>query len=361
MACCLIGCGSNQGARREQLDRAIELLGVMPGIAMRAVSRHRETRPIGGPPDQAPFLNGACLIDTELGPHDLLGVLSAVENTLHRDRTDRWGPRTLDLDILLYDQLVLDNEVVDGSALTIPHPRMTTRRFVLEPAVEIAPGLLHPLSRCSLSDLLDNISQAHLNVAVVGVPGSGAAEVAGAVADATLARLVQAPAGLPWRKRSGLPDDGDPDAAWSAALSACARPLETSTWPDDPHGTVADYWLGSHLVAAEDTLSPVALGRYTAEHAAVTAKTVTPHVAILLQASPETLAERTATASSTMIDAGAQDNPVADLVRLQDRLLARLRCGTQAGDRGPHAVVVVAADDLSRAIAEAIAAVEAAG
>ena len=105
----------------------------------------------------------------------------------------------------------------------------------------------------------------------------------------------------------------------------------------------------------------MALGRYTAEHAAVTAKTVMPHVAILLQASPETLAERTATASSTMIDAGAQDNPVADLVRLQDRLLARLRCGKQAGDRGPHAVVVVAADDLSRAIAEAIAAVEAAG
>lgn len=351
MACCLIGCGSNQGARREQLDRAIELLGVMPGITMRAVSRHRETRPIGGPPDQDPFLNGACLIDTELWPHELLGVLSAVENTLHRDRTERWGPRTLDLDILLYDQLVLDNEVVDGSALTIPHPRMTTRRFVLEPAVEIAPGLLHPLSRCSLSDLLDNISQAHLHVAIVGAPGSGAAAVAGAVADATLARLVQAPAVLPWRKRAGLPDGGDPDAAWSAALSACARPLEISTWPDDPHGTVADYWLGSHLVAAEDTLSPMALGRYMAEHTAVTAKTVTPHVAILLRASPETLAER----------AAAQDIPVADLVRLQDRLLARLRCGKQAGDRVPHAVVVVAADDLSRATDEAIAAVEAAG
>jgi len=351
MACCLIGCGSNQGARREQLDRAIELLGVMPGITMRAVSRHRETRPIGGPPDQAPFLNGACLIDTELGPHELLGVLAAVENTLHRDRTERWGPRTLDLDILLYDQLVLDNEVVDGSALTIPHPRMTTRRFVLEPAVEIAPDLRHPLSRCSLSELLDNISQAHLNVAIVGVPGSGAAEVAGAVADATLARLVQAPAVPPWRQRAGLPDGGAPEAAWSAALSDCARPLEISTWPDDPHGTVADYWLGFHLVAAEDTLSPMALGRYTAEHTAVTATTVKPHVAIMLRASPETLADR----------AAAQDIPVADLVRLQDRLLARLRCGTQAGDRGPRSAVVVAADDPSRAIDEAIAAVEASG
>lgn len=365
MACCLIGCGSNQGARREQLDRAIELLGVMPGITMLAVSRHRETRPIGGPPDQAPFLNGACLIDTELGPHELLGVLAAVENTLHRDRTERWGPRTLDLDILLYDQLVLDNEVVEGSALTIPHPRMTTRRFVLEPAVEIAPDLRHPLSRCSLGDLLDNISQAHLHVAVVGVPGSGAAEVADAVADATLARLVRAPAAFPWPRPAGPPDVGSQGAAWSAALAACARPLERATWPDDPHGTVADYWLGSFLVAAEDTVSPAALGRFTAEHAAVTAKTVTPHVAIMLRASPTTLAERVAAAdASTTIDARKRGDAAADLAadlgRFQDRLLARLRCGNQAGDQGPHAVVVIAADDLSRTIDEAIAAVEAA-
>ena len=230
MACCLIGCGSNQGARREQLDRAIELLGVMPGITMRTVSRHRETRPIGGPPDQAPFLNGACLVETELGPHELLGVLAAVENTLHRDRTERWGPRTLDLDILLYDQLVLDDSIVAGAALTIPHPRMSTRRFVLEPAVEIAPDLRHPLSGGSLRELLDNISHPHLHVAVVGVPGVGAAEVASAIADATLARLVHAPRALPWKpSRSGVAAT----EPWSDALSASAAALETASWPDE--------------------------------------------------------------------------------------------------------------------------------
>jgi 2-amino-4-hydroxy-6-hydroxymethyldihydropteridine diphosphokinase len=137
MACCLIGGGSNQGARREQLDRAIELLGVMPGITMRAVSRHRETRPIGGPPDQAPFLNGACLIDTELGPHDLLGVLSAVENTLHRDRTERWGPRTIDLDIVAYDDQTIADE-----RLTVPHPHAHERAFVLAPMADLAPDLM---------------------------------------------------------------------------------------------------------------------------------------------------------------------------------------------------------------------------
>ena len=365
MACCVIGCGSNQGARREQLDRAIELLGVMPGITMRAVSRHRETRPIGGPPDQAPFLNGACLIETELGPHELLGVLAAVENTLHRDRTERWGPRTLDLDILLYDQLVLEDSIVAGTALTIPHPRMTTRRFVLEPAVEIAPDLRHPLSGGSLRELLDNISHPHLHVAVVGVPGAGAVEVAGAIADATLARLVHAPRALPWKPSHPGVAATEP---WSDALSACAAALETASWPEDPHGTVTDYWLGTLLVAAEDALAPSALERFQADYGAASARTVAPHVAILLRASPEALAERLAghaagreQATNLFAELGSPgSDPTAGLVRLQERLLTRLRCGTRGGD-GPLAVVVVGADDLGRAIDEAIAAVEATG
>ena len=349
MACCLIGCGSNQGARREQLDRAIELLGVMPGITMRAVSRHRETRPIGGPPDQAPFLNGACLVETELGPHELLGVLAAVENTLHRDRTERWGPRTLDLDILLYDQVVLDNEVVNGVALTIPHPRMTTRRFVLEPAVEIAPQLRHPIAGCSLRDLLDNISQPHLHVAVVGVPGSGTADVARAIADATMARLVLAPSAIPSGTAPGRPEAAASTAPWSAALSACAAPLQAASWPDDPHGTVSDYWLGTLLVAAEGVLPPAALARYAAEHDAALATTVAPHMAIILRLSPAALAKQDAAAGGTGADAD----------HLQERLLARLRCGKGTDEPRPRAVVVVMADDLGRAIDEAIAAVEA--
>lgn len=348
MACCLIGCGSNQGARREQLDRAIELLGVMPGITISAVSRHHETRPIGGPHDQAAFLNGACLLETELGPHELLGVLAAVENTLHRDRTERWGPRTLDLDILLYDQLVLDNVVVDRVALTIPHPRMTTRRFVLEPAVEIAPLFRHPLAACTLRDLLANISKPHLHVAVVGVPGSGAAEVAGAIADATMARLVHAPAEVPL---SGEAASAGSVAPWTAALKACAAPLRASTWPDDPHGTVSDYWLGTLLVAAEGSLSSAALARYAEEHAAAVASTVAPDVAIFLRISSERDMRRRPPASGDGTDAE----------HLQERLLARLRCGKGGDASRPLAVVVIEADDPHRAIDEAIAAVEAAG
>ena len=94
MARCLIGCGSNLGQRREQLDRALELLGFMPGVELVAVSRFHETRPVGGPADQGGYLNGACLIETDLPPRDLLGALFAVENTLHRRRDPIEKPGT---------------------------------------------------------------------------------------------------------------------------------------------------------------------------------------------------------------------------------------------------------------------------
>lgn len=348
MARCLIGCGSNQGARREQLDRAVELLGVMPGIRLTAVSRHRETRPVGGPPDQPPFLNGVCLLDTDLSPHELLGLLTAVENTLHRDRSERWGPRTVDLDLLLYDDVVIDDEAVAGAALTVPHPRMTTRRFVLEPAVEIAPELRHPLAGCSLRDLLDNISQPALRVCVVGIPGAGADTIAAGIADATLARLVPAGAALPEGRRARDP------AAWRDVLEACAAPLSRETWADDPHGSVADQWLGSLLVAAGMALPPADLAVFAADHAAAMAATVPPHVAIVLRLSGAALERRAAETRGK----GARGT---DPERLQDGLLARLRCRTPGqAPPAPPSVVVVDADDPRRALDEAIAAVEAA-
>lgn len=354
MARCLIGCGSNQGARREQLDRAVELLGVMPGVRLEAVSRHRETRPVGGPPDQAPFLNGACLIDTDLPPHELLGLLAAVENTLHRDRTERWGPRTVDLDLLLYDDVVIDDETIGGTALTVPHPRMATRRFVLEPAVEIAPELRHPVAGCSLRELLDNISEHRLHVCVVGVPGAGAAEVADAVADATLARHVHARRPLPLGARELAP--------WLAALESLAAALVSRGSADDAQGTVTDDWLGSLSLAAAESLPAPQLAALAARHDELAASIAPPHVAIFLRLSHEGLAGRVALGSrggpeTPFADLAADDDPAA-LGRLQTRLLAGLRC--RGGMARPPAVVVVEADDLARAVDEAIAAVEAA-
>src|SRR5690606_25069559 len=97
---------------------------------------------------QSPFLNGAVLLETSLAPHELWQVFQQVELAAHRQREVTWGPRTLDVDLLLYNKLVLDSP-----ELTIPHPRMMFRRFVVEPAAEIAPSLVHPLVEWRLETL----------------------------------------------------------------------------------------------------------------------------------------------------------------------------------------------------------------
>jgi len=296
MARCLIACGSNEGQPRQHLADAGDLLRSMPGLTLLATSRIRETRPVGGPAGQAPFMNGAFLVETEFAAAELLGVLTAIENTLHRERLERWGPRTIDLDLLLYEDLVIEQP-----GLTIPHPRMTTRRFVLEPCAEIAPDFVHPLAGCSVQDLLDNISVAHPHVAVVGVPGSGAAEVAAAV---------------------------------------------------------ADVWLDTVLLDMDDILRGVAA-----------------EVAILLVAEEAVLAQRLAdggrcapgtvvdppAASTAVVDAKATGviHSVAELGAIQAELRHRLLAPASGAARRPKAVVIVEANDLERAIGEAVAAVEA--
>lgn len=136
-----VGLGSNLGDRRATLDRAIELLGAEPGIRVVGVSRFRETEP-WGVTDQPDFLNGACAIETELEPGELLQRLLAIERTLGRERARHWGPRTIDLDLLLYGAKTIDDE-----RLVVPHPRLAERRFALEPLAELDPDLALPDGR----------------------------------------------------------------------------------------------------------------------------------------------------------------------------------------------------------------------
>ena len=133
-ALALIGLGSNLGDRRATLLRAIEELNATPGVSVVKVSSFHETEPVGGPPGQGPYLNAAACIETTLEPPALLHRLQEIEARNGRVRTVRWGERTLDLDLLLYD-----DRIVETPELTIPHPRMADRRFVLEPLAEIAP------------------------------------------------------------------------------------------------------------------------------------------------------------------------------------------------------------------------------
>jgi 2-amino-4-hydroxy-6-hydroxymethyldihydropteridine diphosphokinase len=133
-----IGLGSNLGDRLATLQRAIDLLAAEPGIGVLRTSRVWETDPVGGP-EQPDFLNVVAEIDTHLEPLDLLEAANRVEATLGRIRDIRWGPRTIDIDILLIDRMTIH----DGR-LTVPHPRMRERAFVVLPLLELIPDPVLP-------------------------------------------------------------------------------------------------------------------------------------------------------------------------------------------------------------------------
>jgi 2-amino-4-hydroxy-6-hydroxymethyldihydropteridine diphosphokinase len=137
-----VGLGSNLGDREGTIRAAVAEL---PGVV--AVSALRETDPVGIT-DQPRFLNGVAALETGLTARELLDLLLAVERRLGRERGKRWGPRTIDLDLLLYG-----DEVIDETGLRIPHPRLHERRFVLEPLAELSPALVVP-GRGRLEDLL---------------------------------------------------------------------------------------------------------------------------------------------------------------------------------------------------------------
>jgi 2-amino-4-hydroxy-6-hydroxymethyldihydropteridine diphosphokinase len=143
-----IALGANLGDRRANIDRAIDLLRDTPNIRVTKISTFLENPAIGGPPDSPPFLNAVAEIETTLPPRDLLARLLDIEKTLGRQRRQKWDPRLIDLDLLLYG-----DEILNAPDLSIPHPLMHTRRFVLEPLKEIAPDAIHPILKMRIADL----------------------------------------------------------------------------------------------------------------------------------------------------------------------------------------------------------------
>jgi len=144
-----LGIGSNLGDRTVNIKNSIRYLESNSRIAVKKISRLYETLPQGGPKKQPKYLNAAAKIETSLPPSEFLKQLKLIEKRLKRRNSVHWGPRTIDLDILFYDDLVFINK-----ELTIPHPLLDKRAFVLEPLSEIAASYIHPLINKSIKELL---------------------------------------------------------------------------------------------------------------------------------------------------------------------------------------------------------------
>lgn len=159
----LLALGSNLGDRGAILDAAIAAIGELTSTQVLAHSKWHATKPVGGPPGQGDFLNGAVLIETELAPGELRRKLQQIEQKLGRERTERWAARTLDIDILLYD-----DQIIDQPDLQIPHPRMSFRPFVLAPAAEVAAEMVHPVLGVTIGALWHHLQFGDDLVAICG-------------------------------------------------------------------------------------------------------------------------------------------------------------------------------------------------
>jgi len=145
-----IALGSNLGDSLSILDQAIKIMNTTPGIIVESVSSWYKTTAVG--PPQPDYINGCVIIKVELNPEELLETLLTIEKQFGRVRFERWGPRILDLDLLLFNDLILDTPI-----LQIPHPRMRERAFVLVPLAEIAPKWREPVSGKAIALLLSGL------------------------------------------------------------------------------------------------------------------------------------------------------------------------------------------------------------
>ncbi len=244
MADCLIGLGSNIGDRAAQLDQATQRICEHPGITLQGTSRYYETAPVGGPADQDSFLNAAIRITTSLPPEHLFARIREVEHELGRQRLERWGPRSIDLDLLLYDQLIQQTP-----HLVLPHPRMAIRRFVLEPACEVAAELIHGPTGWSIQHLLARLDRTPCYVAVCCADASKSRALVTTVArdlPVTPVTATAPPTAAPSCEATAADDTA---VAALAEQSSALATITTSELPQQ-HCFVSNFWLNQSLALA---------------------------------------------------------------------------------------------------------------
>ncbi|WP_425396511.1 2-amino-4-hydroxy-6-hydroxymethyldihydropteridine diphosphokinase [Aeoliella sp.] len=159
----LVALGSNLGDSQASVERALERLDATEGFSLLAASSLHSTAPVGGPAGQGGFTNAAARVQVDSSPRQVLTTLHNIEHDFGRLRDEYWGPRTLDLDILL-----IEERVIQSPLLSIPHPRMSFRPFMLDPAVEIAGQWQHPKLEATLQELADRLHQGNDAILLYG-------------------------------------------------------------------------------------------------------------------------------------------------------------------------------------------------
>ncbi|MBC8355749.1 MAG: 2-amino-4-hydroxy-6-hydroxymethyldihydropteridine diphosphokinase [Planctomycetes bacterium] len=284
MAECLISIGSNIGDRSYVIESALAELREHPALQLHSTSNYHITQPVGGPPGQSEFVNAAALVETSLPPTEVLSLLHAVELRAGRKRGVRWGARSLDLDLLLYGDVVIDDEQI-----ILPHPRLAFRRFVLAPAAEVAPKMLHPVLGRSIEQLLQHLERAPNYVAITGLPGVGKADLVSALSKRVSAKPILGEQG----GDSCSPDDASPSQALELELLNARCALLRNISFSSASYSISDFWLGQSLAYAKELL-PIGYRQFEEAWAACHSQVISPKLVVLIETSisEETRGER---------------------------------------------------------------------
>lgn len=254
MGSCLLALGSNLGNREELLQTAVRRLNSHQELEIISCSPWHQTQPIGGPANQPLFLNGALLVKTRLTPFQLLEWTQQIEVELGKVSTQRWAARRLDIDLLLYDELIIDTP-----KLVLPHPRMGYRRFVLEPAAEVSPEMIHPVTGRTIARLLKNLLRRPIYVALAGPVGTHKSALAQKLKNRFSCQVAadsqQRRSSCDWLVGDTAPDH---DLALQNELSLLQTRisiLDRSRRENSSAIVVSDFWLNQSLAYAALCLS----------------------------------------------------------------------------------------------------------